>query len=177
MDLSADNAMNTDTPPALPEALSSYYGPAGFRWLVRGRFGGMPRPGLLRPMEDDLVSLQRVGVTLVVTLTEEWMPPVEEMDEYGVQSLYVPIPDMHPPTMEQAISTCTAVQEQISQERAVVFHCHGGRGRTGTLLAAMLIWYSPDSEEAINQVKAANQGWIESTAQLNFLGEFARNRQ
>ncbi len=176
MELSTEDAQIVTAPVALPEALSSYYGPSGFHWLLKGRFGGMPRPGLLRPIEDDLGALKRVGVSLVVTLTEEWAPPVETMDAFGIQSLYVPIPDMHPPSIKQANSTCAAVQEHVSEGGAVVFHCHGGRGRTGTLLAAMLIWYSPDGEAAIIQVKAANQSWIESTAQLNFLKEFAKSR-
>lgn len=175
LELATDDT--STTPAALPEASSSYYGPTGFHWLLKGRFGGMPRPGLLRPIDDDLASIKRVGVSLVVTLTEEWEPPVAKMDAVGIQSLYVPIPDMQPPTVEQANSTCTAVAEHVSDESAVVFHCHGGRGRTGTLLAALLIWYSPNSEAAINQVKTANQSWIESTAQLNFLEEFAKNRQ
>ena len=170
------NARNTTAPAALPEALSSYYGPAGFHWLVKGRFGGMPRPGLVRPLEDDLDALGRVGVSLVVTLTEEWAPPVEKMGALGIQSLFVPIPDMHPPSVEQANSTCAAVHEHVSKGGGAVFHCHGGRGRTGTLLAAQLIWYSPDGDAAVNQVKTTNQRWIESSAQLNFLEEYARSR-
>ena len=59
----------------------------------------------------------------------------------------------------------------------MAFHCHAGRGRTGTLLAAMLIWYRPDFARATQQIKATNRHWIETQSQMEFLELFARRRQ
>ncbi len=166
---------------AVPEpyhlAPSEYYGPQNFHWLIRGRLAGMPRPGLLLPMEKDLESLNRMGISLLVTLTKEWEPPVSTLKSFNIDSLNVPIVDMGPPTIEQACMTCAKVDEYVSSERAVVFHCHGGHGRTGTLLASQLIWYSPDSDAAIKSVKRACNKWIESEEQMEFLEEFAAYRR
>lgn len=173
-DMENDNTMTQmELPSPCPKAQSDYFGPANFTWLVRGRFGGMPCPGIMRPAEVDLDAVARIGLSVVVTLTEEWQPPVPMMRERGIESLYVPIPDMQPPTLEQAFDTCEAVAKEVAEGKSVVFHCHGGRGRTGTLLAAMLIWYEPDSEAAIKKVKSINPYWIESDSQLEFLEEFA----
>ena len=162
-----------ELPSPCPKAQSDYFGPSNFAWLVRGRFGGMPCPGIMRPVEVDLDAVSRIGLSLVVTLTEEWQPPIGLMRERGIESIYVPIPDMQPPTMDQAFDTCRTVADEVAAGKSVVFHCRGGRGRTGTMLAALLIWYEPDSEAAIKQVKSINPYWIESDSQLAFLEEFA----
>jgi hypothetical protein len=164
-------------PPERPEVPSAYYGPTNFTWLLRGRLAGMPRPGLHHSFEADAKALNRVGVNTVVTLTEEWQPPVARFAEYGLENFYVPIPDMAPPTMEQANETCGIVASALEAGRSVAFHCRAGRGRTGTMLAAMLIWYRSDFETAIEQVKSTNRYWIESRSQMEFLDEFAASRR
>lgn len=161
----------------VPNAPTAYAGPTNFTWLVRGRLGGMPRPGLNRALATDLAAITRVGIDTVVTLTEEWQPPVEQLAEHGLRSVYVPIPDMQPPTMDQAITTCSALADALQKEASIVFHCHAGRGRTGTLLAAMLIWYAPDFEMTIRRIKGTNRYWIESSTQMKFLEKFEVQRK
>lgn len=159
-----------------PKALSCYYGPTNFTWLIRGRLGGMPRPGLSRAFDLDAEALARIGVTTVVTLTEEWQPPVETLARHGLESIYVPIPDMEPPTFQQAQETCERLVHALEEGRSIVFHCHAGRGRTGTMLAAMLIWYQPDFHAAITRIKTTNRYWIESQSQMKFLEKLSTAR-
>lgn len=174
---SLQDIMRLALPSERPEVPSAYYGPTNFTWLVRGRLAGTPRPGLSHSLDSDSRALRRIGVTTLVTLTEEWQPPVERLAEHGLTSLYVPIPDMAPPTMKQAQDTCAFVEQELNAERSVAFHCRAGRGRTGTLLAAMLIWYQPDFMAAIERVKSTNRYWIESDSQMAFLDRFATTRR
>lgn len=158
-----------ELPEPFLDAPSSYNGPSGFCWLIRGRMAGVPRPGLMSPMEEDLNALRRMGVNLLVTLTEEWNPPHDTLSEHGIQSYYVPIPDMGPPTCEQADETCAYVEHALEKGRTVAFQCHGGRGRTGTLLALQLIWYGMSAAAAFENVRSTNKNWIESDSQEEFL--------
>lgn len=164
------------TPCALPStdygALSGYNGPKGFHWLIRGWLAGMSRPGMLSAMESDLQGLARMGTKVLVTLTEEWEPDVEAIEREGIISHFFPIPDMEPPTMAQAFEICTIMAEHIAAGRSIVYHCRAGRGRTGTLLAAQMIWHGKTFEEAIAYTKKRNQLWIESESQMDFLKEF-----
>lgn len=118
---------------------SDYIGPPQFRWLIRGNLGGAPRPGLTSTLVDDLEALKRVGINLLVTLTEEWQPPGPALANSGIRGIYFPIPDMGAPSPKAARRLCQTVAEEISRGKAVAYHCQAGCGRTGTLLAAQLI--------------------------------------
>ncbi len=160
----------SSTPPA-------YNGPTGFHWLMPGLLGGTPRPGIFKDIERDLQALQRVGTRLLVTLTEEWQPDATLIKEYDMQSLYVPIPDLHPPSLAQAEHVCEIASAFTRRGEAVVFHCHAGKGRTGTLLAAMLIHTGRTAAQAIAETRRQNRQWIESESQLAFLEDFAAHQR
>jgi len=149
-------------------------GPTNFHWLVPGLLGGTPRPGLTTRPARDLEALQRVNTRLLVSLTQEWQPDTTLLAAHDIASLYVPIPDLAPPTQAQARLICAEVEAYITKGHAVVFHCHAGRGRTGTLLAAMLIWGGSSADAAIRQTRGRNKKWIETESQLGFLSQFAR---
>lgn len=150
-----------------------YNGPVNFSWLIPGLLGGTPRPGIFKDVERDIAALKRVETKLLVTLTEEWQPDPALNARYGIETIYEPMPDLNPPTIEQAISICRRVAEFTQRGEAAVFHCHAGKGRTGTLLASMLIWSGQSAHSAITNTRAQNSKWIESESQLAFLSEFA----
>ena len=141
-------------------------GPVGFHWLRQGLLGGTPLP-------DDFASLQRVGTKLLVSLTAEWQPDAALIARYGMCSLYAPISDFQPPTLAQAVQICEAAAGYTARGEAVVFHCRAGKGRTGTMLAAMLIWAGDPAAAAIEQTRGAHGAWIETEGQMAFLSDFA----
>lgn len=156
---------------------SEQNGPANFHWLVPGLLGGCPRPGATRNIQRDYEALQRVDTRLLVTLTQEWQADKVQLATYGIESFFAPIPDFHPPTLKQADLICERALAFTLAGQAVVFHCHAGKGRTGTLLAAMLIYAGLDSQSAIRQTRSQNPSWIETESQLDFLEAFARHRR
>lgn len=138
----------------------------------------MPRPGRSAAgMAADLKTVNDLGVSMIVTLTGEWRPPHGLFETFGLKGIYVPIADWQPPTLSQAEMACETVLAELAGGGSAVFHCQAGRGRTGTMLAAMLIFSEPDAKAAIGRVKSVNPDWIESEAQMKFLKDLAAYRR
>ena len=136
-----DEAMPAPKP--LPKAALEYSGsaagPRGFLWLKQGQLAGTPLPGVYFDMDYDLKALQRVGVTTLVTLTETALDAAQ-LAPFGFKNIWEPIPDMAAPSVEQGIRLCRQIEQALAQQEVVAVHCRAGLGRTGTVLAAALIW-------------------------------------
>lgn len=166
----------TPPPPPLPAAAREYvsdsFGPRGFLWLKKGQLAGTPRPGVFHDIDYDLKALQRVGVTCLVTLTER-APEIEEMRQYGIGNIWSPIRDMEAPSLTQAASLCKQIERRMQQHEVVAVHCRAGLGRTGTLLAAYLIWEGAEALSALETVRRVEPRWVQSEAQVAFLERFS----
>ena len=154
-----------------PPAAHVESGPNGFHWLIPGLLGGMARPGL-RDLDADIAALVGLKTRLLVSLTAEWVPDRALFARHGIASLHAPIVDFGVPRIEQAKLICGQATAHTDHGETVVFHCHAGKGRTGTMLAAMLIWSGAAAEAAIATTKARTPTWIETGGQLAFLTEF-----
>jgi len=154
------------------DSVSPHRGPSGLNWLINGLLGGMCLPGVLTKIRYDTEALRRVNVSLLITLNENWAPPVDELAVVGVDSYVHKIPDLNAPTFEQALTTCRHVDSYLVQDRACVYHCRAGLGRTGTMLAAQLMYYGLSADEAIRTAREKNPRWIETDVQLEFLYRF-----
>lgn len=164
-----------DSPaPQMPLQPRSYTsesrGPRGFRWLLAGWIGGTPKPGVTDSEEYDLKALQRVGTTWLITLTEQ--PFVPETKGWEFKITHFPIPDMEGPDFGLAAHLIQDVAAALRQGEVVVFHCHAGLGRTGTMLAAYLVSQGMSGREAITATRRVEPRWIQSEVQETFLEEF-----
>lgn len=164
-------------PPApIPEAarnfVSDSFGPRGFLWLKKGSLAGTPRPGIVHDIDYDLKALQRVGVTTLVSLTER-APDVADMGRYAISNIWSPIPDMGAPSMTQAADLCKKIDRALEAGEVVAVHCRAGLGRTGTLLAAYLIWEGSEALSALESVRRVEPRWVQSEEQVEFLEKFA----
>lgn len=164
-------------PPPLPAEATDYvsdaFGPRGFLWLKRGILAGTPRPGIVIDMKYDLQALQRVGVTVLVSLTERPLD-VEELRTYGIDSIRFPMPDMQAPAIEDAMRYCAEMEELMRTGKVIAVHCRAGLGRTGTMLAAQLIWEGAEALEALEKVRRIEPRWVQSDVQVEFLENFAQ---
>jgi atypical dual specificity phosphatase len=163
-------------PAPLPLAAQHYvndsFGPRGFLWLKKGRLAGTPRPGVFHEIDYDLKALQRVGVTCLITLTER-APEVEAMRQYGIDNIWSPIPDMTAPSITQAATICKRIEKRLQKDEVLAVHCRAGLGRTGTVLAAYLIWEGAEALSALETVRRVEPRWVQSEEQVAFLEKFA----
>lgn len=146
--------------------------PRGFYWVEHGRLGGMPRPGILGDLEDDLGGLQQLGVTVLVNLEEAQVVDPDLLASRGIRLVQLPIVDMDVPSVKDALDLCSRVDEWIRDSETVAFHCRAGLGRTGTLLACRLVHAGSTAREAIDRIRAINRFCIQSDAQVEFLRAF-----
>ena len=139
-------------------------------WILPGRLAGSARPGLLDELADDLRQLQRLGIRLIVNLTETpHQPPVED---WGFASLHFPIPDMGISSPRAVWPLCLQILESIEKNEPVLVHCKAGLGRTGMVLACCLALQGEDAEKAVRRVRNTNSLFIQTPAQEKFVHDF-----
>lgn len=153
------------SPPAMPEL------PSHFHWVLPDQVAGMGRPGLNRDEEEDLSALSAANVNVLVSLTEAPFPAAQ-LRAFGIEGKHFAVPDMGFPAIGPTARLCRFVETRVKDGERVAFHCHAGLGRTGTLLAAYLIWMRQDARQAIEQVRAVNPRFIQTVEQERFLERF-----
>src|SRR5438105_438001 len=95
-------------------------------WIIPGVLAGMPMPFLhplrrLNPTatetyDDELQPLYSSGIRAIVSLLN--IPSDKEIfQSIGIDFLCLPIPDGHPPTLEQAQEFIRFVQDKRAQNR------------------------------------------------------------
>ena len=157
---------------AARSAPSAMLGPREFRWVIPGRLGGLPRPGIVVELPEDIAALGRLGVTTLVTLEETRTVPVEALAAAGIASLHLPIVDMEAPREQDAAAWCKDLAVLLDAGEVIAMHCRAGQGRTGTMLASQLIWAGASAIEALDQVRGINPRWVTSDSQVRFLARF-----
>ncbi len=166
-----------EPPPPVPKRarkyLSDSFGPRGFLWLKKGVLAGTPRPGIVADLDYDLKALRRVGIGVLVSLTQSPIDP-QILRKFEIEGIWLPVPDMGVPGIEQAKELCRCIHDLTAAGEAIAVHCRAGLGRTGTVLAAYLIWEGASALNALEGVRRVEPRWVQSDEQVAFLEEFAQ---
>jgi protein-tyrosine phosphatase len=132
-----------------------------------------------RALDADLQTIQAWGASAVLSLVEP-----HEFARLGVpdfaqaiartplQWLPVPITDMATPGAATWAAWRTqgpALLQALNEGQRVLVHCAAGLGRTGMLVAKLLVLNGVRADEAIAQVRRARPGTIETDAQAEWV--------
>ena len=154
--------------------------PRFFRWLVPFHLAIMSTPR----DEFDIAMLASPYISIfhILTLTEETPLPKAWFSGKDIKHTYLPIPNYHPPTIEQIDLIMRLFENE--DNLPLLIHCGGGKGRAGTVAACYLAAYGfskPRSDttqpfmsatEAINALRAIRPGSIETLQQEAFVSKW-----
>ena len=128
-----------------------------------------------RDMEADMTVIAHWGAAAVLTLM-----PSTELEQYraghlgaaceaqGMEWYHLPIEDCNVPDQEFETAWLYAglrLREHLRNGRHVLVHCRGGLGRSGTIAARLLVELGWTPSDAIQAVRAARPGAIETGRQ------------
>lgn len=149
--------------------LSDYRGPAGFHWILPGRLAGCAEPGIAAPIDYDMDLLQRMGIGVLITLTEYDLDQ-EALKRHALRNIHLPIFDREAPSVHQAYMLVYRIQKLLDQGQNVAVHCKAGIGRTGTVLAAWMVREGGlSAETAIERLRQINRSYVQTAEQEAFL--------
>ncbi len=141
-----------------------------FHWIIENRLAGASKPGLMNPLHEDLEYLRQRGVGVIINLTEVSEEEPEAFEGFTLR--HFPVVDMSIPTPRAAAELCQQVASWLAAGQAVMMHCHAGLGRTGTLLACMLISFGHTADAAVTAIRRHSPNYIQSQAQEVFVRHF-----
>ena len=137
-------------------------------WVIPGKLGGGPHPARRGDLAMQLGALATLGYGAVLTLTETGLDPAA-LDGAGLAGLHLPITDSAAPRHDQMERAGRFYRSCQADGRALFVHCFAGYGRTGVVLAGLLIAAGSEPEDAIARVRRLRPGAIESARQEEFL--------
>ncbi len=117
----------------------------------------------------EMQTLAQLGFKAVVSLTEA---PLPDAWLRGFRALHVPVPDFTAPGMAQLDQCSVFLLQCVREGQQPVVHCTMGYGRTGTVLAAYLVACGALPEDAIDEVRRARPGAIETAEQERCITEY-----
>jgi protein-tyrosine phosphatase len=131
------------------------------------------------PSDDDLVQLRRRGFGVIFSLLDERRQQPRYDPELaaglGFVRHNIPVGDFEAPTAGQ-LARFVELAEAVPGGVGALVHCQGGLGRTGTFAAAWLVSRGLAVREAVERVRLARPGAVETPEQECSLHRFAASR-
>jgi len=150
--------------------------PTNFNWIIERKLAGSGAPMSKREAKW-LINTQ--GIRTIVTikekpLSQEWLSYNNGTNTHGsstkIDYLHMSVHDYGAPSLEELDYVVNYISRQIDLTKPVMVHCSGGKGRTGTILAAYLIKKSGmTADKAINRLSRIRGESVQSKDQEKIL--------
>ena len=137
-----------------------------------------------RDLAADLDVIEHWGARAIVTLIEAHEFELLQVPDLGAQVVargmawhHLPIPDVQAPDERFATGwqrSGPALLDWLIAGQRVLVHCRGGLGRAGTVAAQLLVELGVTPQDAIQRVRAARPGAIETDEQERYVLTLAR---
>jgi protein-tyrosine phosphatase len=149
--------------------------------LGMSRCPGWRRGGQSSDLDTELRQLRDWGASTVLSLVQAHefarlgVPGfADAVARAGLTWLHVPVVDMTTPdasTQAAWLAQRAVLRDALQRGDKVLVHCAFGMGRTGTMVARLLVDDGLAPDEAIARVRRARPGTVETAAQARFVAE------
>ena len=129
---------------------------------------------------EELNNFSSLNSNTVVTLVEDNEIEnlcdkkffVRKIYSHNLKWIHMPIADLKSPDhkfMDKWQTTKVLLKNDLIEGKNIILHCMGGKGRTGTIAAILLIEFGEKYKEAIKIVREKRKGAIETKEQEEFI--------
>jgi atypical dual specificity phosphatase len=139
-------------------------------WIIPDQLAALAMPY----EESDFERLSEAHVDTLISLTHSG-PPEMLIEVSGLEHYRFPIHDMSVPTFSVMDRIVETIRREVSSGRRVAVHCGAGLGRTGLVLACYLVRIGLDPDTAIQEVRQARPGSIETMEQETFVHRYQKH--
>lgn len=151
-----------------------------FSWLIPFKLAGSAIP----ESAEQIRAFEYANIGLIVTVLEDHLPKVW-FENTKVSNVHITVPNGGTPTIEEMDRIIENMEKTIELGKAVLVHCGGGKGRTGTVLANFMAKNGISGElnicpqmspfDAITYVREMRPGSIEDKNQERFVFEYVNH--
>ncbi|PKB63940.1 MAG: hypothetical protein BZY80_04625 [SAR202 cluster bacterium Io17-Chloro-G2] len=144
-----------------------------FGWILEGSLAASQGPTSRR----DLTFLKLNEIAAIIRME----PDTISGETLELVDMFEPVTDGQPPSIEQLDRMARFIEEQIETwERPVVVTCRAGMGRTGTALAAYMVYVGYQPQNAIDFIRGLRPGTLETPGQeaaVHGYAEFVKEQE
>lgn len=142
-----------------------------------------PCPGTKEsPLNESVATLKQAGTDMLLTLMFD-----QEMDKNNAQSLpsicaehdiaWVQLPIMDDAAPDETFATQWLAEKEnilqvINNKGSVAVHCKGGSGRTGLVIALILLAFGWPAQKVIQEVQAIRPNALKNPKQLDYFNSY-----
>jgi len=131
------------------------------------------------PSVADFKKIKELEIDVVVTLLSQVDDDlIQKYKGAGIINRHFPIEDFSiPEKMDDFVKLIDQIEGYIDEEKKILVHCAGGKGRTGMVLVGLMMKMKGlSADEALENVRKSIAGAAETKEQEEFLRQYGKTQ-